>query len=140
MMAETAENHRAHAARMRLGKKGGDPRAHRIAHHIGRLDMKMIEKGAGILRHFLHGIVSGIIQFFAASMPAIIKGDDPAPRPGQDSYPLRKDPIHRMLRSEPMNEKDRFAALARHRALVDKGQANALIGEFAHLRSHLATI
>src|SRR6202047_1933279 len=34
MMAETAENHRAHAASMLLAKKGGDPAAPRRAHTL----------------------------------------------------------------------------------------------------------
>ena len=37
-------------------QKGGDPRAHRIAHHIGRLNVEMVEKHASVLDHLLHGV------------------------------------------------------------------------------------
>ena len=100
MITKTAEDQGPQAMGVRLGKKGGNPGAHRIAHHIGGLDLEMIEKRAGVFRHLLHGIVGRIVQFFAASVPSIVVCDDPAPCPGQGFDPLRKDPVHRMRRSE----------------------------------------
>jgi hypothetical protein len=130
MMAETAEDHRPHAARMSFGKKGGDPRAHRIAHHIGRLYAEIIEKRASVFRHLLHGVGGGVMEFFAAAMPPVVEGDDAPPRLGQGLYPLRENPIYRMGRGEPMNEKDGLAAIARRRPLVDKRQADPMVQHF----------
>ncbi len=92
MMTKTAEDHRAHAALVGLGEKGGDPCAHRIAHHIGHLNLKMIEKPFGILRHFRHGIGRGFIKFLAAAMPAIVESDRPAGLPRSRFSPIAEKP------------------------------------------------
>ena len=54
-------------------KKGGDARAHRIAHHIGPRDAEMIEQPPPVLCHRRRAIRVGIVEFLALSMPPIVK-------------------------------------------------------------------
>jgi hypothetical protein len=72
------------------------------------------------------------MEFFAAAMPSVVKRNDAPPRLGQGLYPLREHPIYRMGRGESMNEKNRLAAIARRRPLVDKRQADAVVQHFEH--------
>ena len=85
-----------------------------------------------------HG--GGVMEFFAAAMPPVVEGDDPPPRLGQGLYPLRENPIYRMGRGEPMNEKDRLAAIVTRRPLVDKRQADLMVHYFEHASPHFAAL
>src|ERR1700682_1598388 len=65
-------------------------------------------------------------------MPPVVEGDDAPPRLGQGLYPLRENPIYRMGRGKPMNEKNRLAAIARRRPPLHKSPADPMVQEFEH--------
>ena len=99
-VAEPAKDQRAHAARLGEREKARDPRAHRIAHHVGALDPQMRKQVGRVLRHQLGAVVGGQVEFFALPMAAVVEGDDPPPRLGERLDPARLDPIDAMVGGE----------------------------------------
>ena len=69
--------------RTRLGlgerEEARDPRAHRIAHHVGALDSQMREQVGRVLGHEIGAIVGGRVELFALPVAAIVERDDAAP-------------------------------------------------------------
>src|SRR4029077_15598627 len=100
---------RAHTLRWGAREKGGDPRAHRIAHHIGPRDAEMIEQPPPVLCHRRRTVRVGIVEFAAPSMPPIVISDHPAPRGDECSHPTRVDPVGDQVRGKAVDQQDGLA-------------------------------
>jgi hypothetical protein len=87
----------------------GDPRSHRITHHIGALDSQMIEQPACVLGHGRRLVARRIIKLLAFPMPPVVERDDPPPGVSQRPEPVRIAPVDDGVGGEPVDEKDRFS-------------------------------
>ena len=119
--AEPADDKAAHTLRVGEREEGGDPRAHRIAHHIGPRDAEMIEQPPPVLCHRRRTVRVGIVEFVAPSMPPIVISDHPAPRGDECSHPTRVDPIGDQVRGKAVDQQDGLAL-----PLVEIGDLDAV--------------
>src|SRR6478736_3788026 len=131
MAAEAAHDQRAHALAVSKHEKRADPRPHRIAHHIGALDLQVVEQIARIIGHDRRVVILGVVQLFAASMAAIVERDDTAAVACKRAHPEGKQPVHRMRRSKPVNQQNGFTAVVL-RSLVNVSNAYAVRGKLFH--------
>src|SRR5271166_84668 len=125
-VAEAAQDQRTHEIRLRQREEARDAGAHRIAHHVGPLDLKASEEIARVARHQLGAIVGRRVRLLARPVAAIVEGDDAPPRPGQRLDPARIDPVDAMVRSKAMDQQNRLAAVGSLRRDVDEGDVNTM--------------
>ncbi len=131
MDSEPAEDHGSHPSRLGNRHMGRNSGPHGIAHHVGFLDPEMIQKAAGILRHDIGIVVLRAIELLALAVTAIVEGDRPVPGFGQGFDPEGVDPVHRVVRCEAVNEKDRVA-MTLVGSDIDIGDADAVGIEKPH--------
>src|SRR5262249_62100555 len=91
------------------GKKRGDTRAHRVAHHVDARELEMIEQGSHILRHARAVIVCWIIELARGTVSSIVERDDAPAGLYQRRNPAGIDPIHMGRGCKTVHENDRLA-------------------------------
>src|SRR6185437_7686415 len=107
--AETAENDRAHPRRMLHRQERSDARAHRIAQHVGALDLDMIEQRPHVLRHDCAVISRRIVRLARCPMPTIVERDHAPSGARQRRHPAGRNPIYFLGGSKTMHQHDRLA-------------------------------
>ena len=119
-------------------KQARDPRAHRIAHHVGAPNPKMREQVGRVAGHEIGAIGAGRVGLLALPMTAVVERDDPAPGAGQGLDPARVHPVHAKVRGEAVNEQDRLAEIVVLRRGVDEGDIDARGRKILRHRRHFA--
>ncbi len=92
----------------------------------------MVDQSQSIAGHFYNRVSSWIVELGAAAMPAIVEGDHAASGLGQSLDPKRQHPIHRMGRSEAMDQKNRLVEVVSLGRFVNVGNPDTIVRKFLH--------
>ena len=106
------------------------PRAQRIAHDIGALDVQMIHQRDDVAGHDGDLIVRGIVELAGIAMAAIVERDDAAAVFLQLRNPGRIDPVDVLARGKAVHEQDRIAL-----AFVEIGNFDSAVVKTRHHHS-----
>ena len=127
--AEPAETPRAPAPDAPR-QKGGDARAHRIAHDVGARDAEMIEQRAHVVRHLAGVIVGRIVELGRCAMAAIVERDHAAAGALE-----RRDPARMRPSSPRSSRRSRAPARSARPHLHRDKRSRPVVLEAMHLES-----
>src|SRR6478672_5768788 len=98
-------------------QEGGNPRAHRIAHDIGPLDLEMVEQRGHVGRHCRGVIIGRVIELARTAMAAVIERDDATTGTLKRREPAGLHPVYLLRGSKSVNQHHRRA-----QSLVEEGE------------------
>ena len=125
-VAKSAENERADELGLAQRQEGRNPRAHRIAHHVGAFDVKVLKQIGRVAGHQVRAVVGRLIELLARAVASIVERDHPPPGPGQGLHPARIDPVDAMVGGEAVDQQNRLAAIRPLGRYVDIGDGDAI--------------